>query len=147
MKEFEYYLEKGVVKKVSIDMARTNDLIEEAERKFKQIERVLDKIGVDDENTNDIIKDSYDVLVGLIRAKMFSEGFSASGFEAHEGEVSFLHRLKFKEQEIDFIQKLRYFRNGVMYYGKRFDAEYAEKVIIFTKDKFEKLKNILNSNK
>lgn len=146
MKGFEHYLEKGVVRKISIDIERANDLIEEAERKFKQIERVLDKIGVDDENANDVIEDSYDVLIGLIRAKMLSEGFSASGLGAHEGEVSFLYKLKFTEQEIDFVQKLRYFRNGIMYYGKRFDAEYAEKVIEFTKNTFLKLKNILNSN-
>ena len=144
MNSFEYYLKKGIVKKVSVNKSRAKDLVEESERKYGQIERVLDKIGVDDKNANDIIGDSYDVLIGLIRAKIFLEGFSASGLGAHEAEVSFLSKLDFSEQEIDFIQRLRFFRNGVMYYGRRFDKEYAEKVILFTEKTFKKLKNILN---
>ena len=31
------------------------------------------------------------------------------------------------------MTQLRYFRNGILYYGKTFDSEYAEKVIDFTK--------------
>ncbi len=144
MKEFEYFIRKGIVKKISIDKARAESLIQEAERKFKQVERILKKVGVDNENANDIVESSCDVLLGLIRAKMFLKGFGASGLGAHEAEVSFLYELNFNEQEINFIQKLRYFRNGIMYYGKKFDKEYAEKVIEFTKNNFLKLKRILN---
>ena len=144
MKEFEYFIKKGIVKKGFVDKARAESLIQEAERKFKQVERILKKVGIDDENANDVVEDSHDILLGLIRARMFLEGFSASGFGAHEAEISFLYKLDFIEQEINFIQKLRYFRNGIMYYGKKFDKEYAEKVINFTKQIFKKLKRILN---
>jgi len=144
MREFEYFIKKGIVKKISVDKARAENLIEEANRKFKQFERILKKVGVDNDNANDFVEDSCDILLGLIRAKMFLEGFSASGLGAHEAEVSFLYKLNFTEQEIDFVQKLRYFRNGIMYYGKKFDKEYAEKVIKFTKENFQKLKKILN---
>lgn len=144
MKEFEHYLKKGIVRKISVDKVRAEDLIKEAERKFRQFKRFLENIGADDENANDIVEDAHDILLGLIRAKMVLKGYWASGFGAHEAEISFLNRLDFTEEEIDFIQKLRYFRNGIMYYGKRFDKEYAEKVVMFTKTTFQKLKRILN---
>jgi hypothetical protein len=131
MKQFEEYLKQGIARKQSIDEARAKDLIDEANRKLNQIQRIIDKIGIDNENANDMVESVCDTILGLTRAKMFLKGFSASGKGAHEAEVSFLYELSFTEQEIEFINKLRYFRNGILYYGKRFDKEYAEKVIEF----------------
>jgi len=130
-KEFEYYIKKGVVKKRTPDINRARDLIEEAERKLNSLNMNISKIGILDENANDIIEFCYDIIIYLIRAKMFNEGFYSSGKGAHESEVSFLRKLTFSDNEISFINQLRYFRNGVMYYGKRFDKEYAEKVFRF----------------
>ena len=140
MKDFEYYLKQGIARKQSIDEARAKDLIYEADRKFNQIKRIIDKIGIDNENANDIVESICDIILGLTRSKMFLTGFSASGKGAHEAEVSFLKRLNFEEQEIEFIDKLRYFRNGILYYGKRFDKEYAEKVLDFLKSVKKRLR-------
>lgn len=131
MKDFEYYLKQGIAKKQSINVSRAKDLIYEADRKFNQIKRIINKIGIDSDNANDIIEGICDIILGLTRAKMFLKGFGASGKGAHEAEVAFLKILDFEEQEIEFINKLRYFRNGILYYGKRFDKEYAEKVLDF----------------
>jgi len=134
MKKFEEFLINGVVKKQFPDKLRAESLIEESDRKFKNLKRIIEKIGIDDENSNDIVEDCHDILFGIIRAILLSRGFNASGKGSHEAEVSFLIDLNFSENEIDFIDKLRYFRNGILYYGKRFDKEYAEKVIQFTKE-------------
>ncbi|HDD70761.1 MAG TPA: hypothetical protein ENF94_01220 [Candidatus Woesearchaeota archaeon] len=75
----------------------------------------------------------------LIRAKMLSEGLNASGFGAHEAEVSYMRLLGFREKEVQILDQLRYFRNGILYYGKSFDEEYAEKIIGFTKRIYQKL--------
>jgi len=140
MKEFEDFLDNGIVKKISVDKSRAKDLISEANRKFKQLKRVVEKIGIDNENANDIVEDSYDILLGLVRSKMLFGGLSASGKGAHEAEVSFLKKIGFKEQEIEFINKLRYFRNGILYYGTKFDKEFANKVLNFLKKIYPKLK-------
>ncbi len=79
----------------------------------------------------------------LIRAKLFAEGYSSSGQGAHEAEVAFARNLKFTEKEIEFLDQLRYLRNGILYYGKRVDKEYADKVIEFTKKKYFDLRKIL----
>ncbi|MBU0466866.1 MAG: hypothetical protein KKF39_04300, partial [Nanoarchaeota archaeon] len=52
--------------------------------------------------------------------------------------------LQFKEQEVQFLDQMRFFRNGMLYYGTILDKEYAEKVIEFTKKNYGKLKEILD---
>jgi len=131
MKKFEEFLKERVVRKQFPDRARANDLIEESKRKLKNLKRIIEKMGIDDENSNNLVEDSYDVLLGLVRARMFLNGFSASGKGAHEAEVAFARKLGLNEREIYMLDQLRYFRNGILYYGKRFDKEYAEKVLAF----------------
>ncbi|MBI5391667.1 hypothetical protein HZB00_01565 [Candidatus Woesearchaeota archaeon] len=79
----------------------------------------------------------------VIRAKMLLDGYNASGFGAHEAEVSYMRILGFKENEVQFADQLRYFRNGMLYYGTILDKGYAEKVIEFTKRTYEKLKMLI----
>ena len=109
MKDFDDFLKRGVVKKQSVNEPRAKDLVSEAERKLSSMNRVIKKIGIDDANANDIIENCCDIILSLIRSKMFLKGFSASGSGAHEAEVSFLKKLEFNEQQIEFINSLRYF--------------------------------------
>ena len=140
LEQFEDYLKKLIVKKQSPDKLRADSLINEAERKSESLKTMLEKIGLNDDNSNDIIEICYDILIGFIRAKMLLNGFNSSGQGAHEAEISYLRQLKFKETEVQFANQLRYFRNGIMYYGKRFDNEYAKKVLEFLKDIKQKLR-------
>lgn len=139
MKKFEEFLKKGLIRKQHSDSARAKDLIEESERKLKNLKRTLDKIGIDNENSNDIVEDCSDIILGIIRAKMLLKGFSASGKGAHEAEVAFLEELGHSKEEIEFTNKIRYFRNRILYYGQRLDKEYAKKVYNFVIKMREKL--------
>ena len=100
----------------------------------------IEKVGIKDGSVNHIIKNSYDIIMELIRAKMLIKGYSSSGKGAHEAEVSYLRNLDFSENKVQFINQLRYFRNGIVYYGKRFDKEYSKKSITFFKKIRKKLK-------
>jgi len=53
------------------------------------------------------------------------------------------HIRRFKEQEVQFADQVRFFRNGILYYGTVLDKEYAEKVIEFTKINYLRLKEII----
>jgi hypothetical protein len=64
---------------------------------------------------------------------MLEQGYVSSGQGAHEAEVAFTRNLGFTENNVQLLDQLRYFRNGILYYGKRFDKEYAERIILFTK--------------
>jgi hypothetical protein len=140
LKNFEEFLRDGTVRKISPDTLRAKSLVEEAERRNKFLGELLEKIRMNDENANYFIESSYDILISLIRAKLLSEGFSSSGKGAHEAEVSFMRKLGFPEKDVRFMNDLRYYRNGILYYGKKFDADYGKKVLDFMNKIFAKLK-------
>lgn len=139
-KEFEYYLNKGVIRKSSQDKPRAEFLIKESEVSLEGLKERIKIIGINDKNANSIIKDCYDIMLELIRAKLLLKGYSSSGSYAHEAEISYLKKLEFSENEVSFLNELRYFRNSVTYYGKILDKEYAKKVLQFLNKIYPKLK-------
>ena len=44
-----------------------------------------------------------------------------------------MKKIGFLDEDMYFMNELRHFRNGIKYYGKRFDKEYANKTIKFMK--------------
>lgn len=135
---FKKYLDKKIVKKQSPDLSRVRSLKKEAQKSYEYLIEIKEKIGITDKNANNIIKDSYDIIMEMIRAKMLEKGFNSSGRGAHEAEVSYLRELGFSETRVLFCNQLRYFRNGMLYYGKSFDKEYAEKVWEFLEEIMDK---------
>lgn len=144
VKQFDEFLKSGVVKKQAPDKSRSRFLIIEAEQGYSYLLELIKKMGVGDHNANDYAKNCYDILMELTRAKMLLEGLNASGFKAHEAEVSYWRNLQFKEQDVQFLNQIRFFRNGMLYYGTILDKEYAEKAIEFTKKNYGKLKDVLD---
>jgi hypothetical protein len=139
IRPFEEFIRENVVKKQHIDASRAEFLFKEAENSFNNLLEKIDKIPMTDSNTNDFIKSCYDIIMELVRAKMLLKGYNASGFGAHEAEVSYMRSLDFSESDVQFADQLRYFRNGMLYYGKVLAAEYGNIVIKFTKNVYDKL--------
>ena len=102
-------------------------------------------MGVNDNNANSIVKDCYDIIMELVRAKLLLTGYSSAGQFAHEAEVSYLKKLGFSDNEVSFLNDLRYFRNSVVYYGKILGIEYADQVVKFTRKIYPKLKESLKN--
>ena len=142
LKPFEDFVKEGVVKRITVNKERAKSLISEADRKTNSLKEQLEKIGIKGENANDYIEYCYNVIMNLIRAKLFLKGYSASGQGAHEAEVSYLRELGFTEKDVQFADQLRYFRNGILYYGTSLDKEYADKVLEFTKRVYRRLKEL-----
>ena len=136
---FEEFIKKGVVIKRTPENSRASSLVKEAERKYRSLNQTLDKIGINELNAHEIIEYCYDILIYLLRAKLYSSGFNSTGEGGHEAEVSYMRNLGFSENEVSFMNQLRYFRNGMKYYGKILDKNYAEKVFIFMKKILPKL--------
>lgn len=141
IKQFSEFIRENVVKRQSIDRSRADFLIKESERDYLFLLEMLKKFKVDDNNANMFIKSCYDILMELIRGKMLLKGYNASGLGAHEAEISYLRVLGFDENDVQFADQIRFFRNGVLYYGTILDKEYATKVVEFTKKIYPKLKN------
>ena len=142
-KEFEYYVNEGIIKKIRPDKPRAEFFKKESEVSLEGLKERVEIIGINDKNANSIIKDCYDVIMEMIRAKLLLDGYSSSGSYAHEAEISYLKTLGFLENESYFLNELRYFRNSVTYYGKILDKEYAEKVLKFMKKIYPKIRNTI----
>jgi hypothetical protein len=145
MDTFENYIKKKIVRKISSDSERANSLVIVAERRMFSMNENMKKIGIKEENANDYVEYCYDIIMCLIRSQMYSAGWQSSGFGAHEAEISFLRKLGFPEAEVEFANQLRYFRNGMHYYGTILNKEYAEKTIKFMRDVYPRLRKIASS--
>lgn len=145
LKQFEEYIQEKIAKRVTKNNERAKSLASESERKLLSLHERLEKIGIKNENANDYVEYCYDIIMHLIRAKLYIDGYSTSGRGAHEAEVAYLRILKFAEEDVQFGDEMRYFRNGILYYGTTLDKEYAEKVVAFTKRIYQQLKEIVNN--
>ena len=139
MKPFEEYLKEGIIRKITRDKDRSLNLKKEATRKLASLNERIDKIGVRDDNSNEYVEQCYDVIMFLIRSHLFNKGYKSQGIGAHEAEISYLEKLGIGKKDIIFVDKLRYYRNRILYYGRQFDKEYAEKVIDFLNKIYQRL--------
>ena len=139
VRSFEEFVREGIAKKQRPDKSRAEFLRKESENKFSFLSEILKMIAITDTNANSIVTQCYDIIMELIRARMLLGGYNASGQGAHEAEVSYLRVLGFSEKDVQFADQMRFFRNGMLYYGKILDKEYAEKVVDFVKQVYLKL--------
>jgi len=138
LKSFKEFVEKGIVRKQKVDFQRAESLVLESDDKYAFFVKIKEKMGFKELNPNYVIETCYDVLIELIRAKLLSRGYNSGN--SHEAEVAFMRELGFNENEVVFMDDLRYFRNSIKYYGKILNLEYAEKVLAFMEKARKKLK-------
>ncbi len=141
MKKFEEFIQEGTIKKQSPNKSRALSIVKEVEEKKAFLELSLKSISKDKMNSNFVVDYCYDILMEITRAKMFLDGYNAGN--SHQAEVSYLKFLGFSEAEITFMDELRYYRNGMKYYGTRLEKDYAEKVLNFMNYKYPKLKALI----
>jgi hypothetical protein len=144
-KTFDEYIKEMTIKRISIDKSKAEFLINESKNSLEGLKERIEMIGINNRNANSIIKDCYDILMELIRANLLLNGYNSSGYFAHEAEISYLAKLKFSEEDISFLNEVRFFRNSITYYGKILDRDYAEKVYAFLDKIYPRLKQILNN--
>ena len=143
IRRFEDFVKSGLVKKQTPDSSRAEFLVKESEQEYQSLLNIIKKIEITEINANTYIKNCHDILMEIIRAKMLLDGYNASGFGAHEAEVSYLRVLGFGENEVQFADQLRFFRNGMLYYGTLLDKGYAAEVLRFLNMMYPLLKEIV----
>lgn len=142
IRSFDDFIRYGVVKRQSPDKSRAEFLIKESEQDYSFLLELMKHFEITEKNANNFVKSCYDILMEAIRARLLLDGYNASGISAHEAEVSYMRTLSFAEKDVQFADQLRYFRNGMLYYGAIMDKEYAEKVVGFLNDIYPKLKEM-----
>ncbi len=132
---------RRIVKKQLADVSRARFLVSESEKSYAFLLEIVRNYDITSQNASTIIKLAYDIIMEMIRACMLKEGYNASGQGAHAAEVSYLREVGFRENDIQFSDQMRSFRNGIMYYGRQADEEYAKSILEFTKKLYPILKN------
>jgi len=141
LKKFTEYVMEGIVKKQTPKKQRALSLEKESEEKKNFLEMLQKDIPEEKMNANFIVDYCYDIIIELIRAKMFIDGYNPGN--SHEAEVSYMPILGFSETETRFMDEIRYYRNGIKYYGTILNMEYAKKVLEFTNKTYPKLKEMI----
>jgi hypothetical protein len=140
IRRFDEFLRNGTVKKQVQNKARARSLIKESNEKKEFLETALKTIAPEKIYSNFIVDSCYDIIIELIRAKMFLDGYNAEN--SHEAEVSYLEILGFSLFDIRFMDEIRYYRNGIKYYGTILPEEYARKVLNFLNAIYPKLRKL-----
>ena len=137
MKNFEEYLNKGLVKIRKENVARVKSISEEADKRLK----FFNAMPISEESANYIIENMYDVIRELIEAKMLLDGYKSY---SHEATVSYLKKLEFSFSEVEFMDELRDIRNHTKYYGHLVNAEYARKDSEFATKTYPRVMMLIN---
>jgi len=127
MKDFKEFLRVGEARRQRPNIDRAKSLITEATQKKAYLELTIKTIPKGKRNPNVIAEQCYDIIMEILRAKMFLDGYTAGN--SHEAEVSYMKILGFNESETRYMDELRYYRNGTKYYGTILNIEYANKII------------------
>ncbi|MEM2933010.1 MAG: hypothetical protein QW622_02275 [Candidatus Pacearchaeota archaeon] len=93
LKDFKEYLTEGIVRKISPNRRIEYSLIEYSNHIF--LTKVIKNLKIIDDNANYIIEEIYDLIIGLIMAKMFIDCYAALGNYSHQAEVSYLKEINF----------------------------------------------------
>ena len=141
LRKFEEYIKDRIVRKQTPNRHRALSLIKESQEKEDFLEVSLKTIPEEEMSANFIVDYCYDIVMELLRARMFMDGYNAGN--SHEAEVSYMIVLGFSEADANFMDEIRYYRNGTKYYGTILDMEYADKVKEFTGRISSKLKEII----
>jgi hypothetical protein len=115
---FDEYTKLGAVSKDRPDISRSDSQMMKATNRKAFLQDVQAKIEITEANANYFVEIAFDILLELIRFRLFLEGYKAIGLYAHEAEVSYLHELGFNATDPRFVESLRYSRNQINYYGK-----------------------------
>ena len=135
MKDFEYYIGKGEVKKQSPDANFAASLIQDAVQRFKYASGAKP----DEKSAKYIYEDIYDSLREAIDSLLALRGFKSY---SHVASISFLKQFDFSYDEMDSLERMRKRRNGMKYYGKTCSVAETKAAIELAREMLRKLQKI-----
>lgn len=134
MIDFEYYLDKGDVKKAKKDIALAKSLMNNLSEREKMVLKYdLKDALVIYENLYDCLREMCDALLTLDGYKSYS----------HQASITYLRKYGFDELFVKKLDNLRFKRNSSKYYGKGLTEDDAKEIKEFYLKYKGRLLNIL----
>ncbi|MBI2575529.1 hypothetical protein HYV82_06615 [Candidatus Woesearchaeota archaeon] len=123
MNSFEYYVEKGEVRKASGDPALAKSLTESADRRMRFISRQP----INNESATIIHEQVYDALRELLDSILSLEGYKSY---SHIASIAYLRKFtEFNYDEINKLNMARQKRNNSKYYGAQTTPEETQEIL------------------
>jgi len=139
LKNFNYYLETGDVKKQEPDLSEAKSLIEKAERRLNRVKS--DKLS--ESNADLLFEDAYEVIRESAQSLMSLKGYKPYSHEATVAFVKEFHK-EFTDYEVNNFDRFRKLRNNSIYKAVIIDIQDANEIITFAENFFKKIKNMQN---
>lgn len=125
MKEFNFYIQENIVKKISPDLELANSLLRDSKERFDK----AIKLDINEFNQF-VFENIYDALRDILDSILAVYGFKSYSPEA---SISFLQRFKVSESIILELDNFRYKRNSSKYYGRKLSLDSSLEIISFYK--------------
>ena len=135
VKEFEYFLKKGDVKKQSIDQNTSKATFKDAKERLTFAKSLYKKV-----QAKYVLENAYEAMREAADAVLYSEGFKSY---SHEASIVYLLKKNVSYEEISDINRFRKIRNGIKYYGKDCDQNDAKDALILAEKIIRKIERIL----
>ncbi len=134
MIDFEYYLDKGDVKKAKKDIALAKSLMNNLSEREKMV------LKYDLKDALVIYENLYDCLREMCDALLILDGYKSY---SHQASITYLRKYGFDELFVKKLDNLRFKRNSSKYYGKGLTEDDAKEIKEFYLKYKGRLLNIL----
>lgn len=135
MKEFEFFLSKGDVKKQSPDKNLSDATFKDSLDRLELAKNLIHKA-----KPKYVLENAYDAMWEAADSVLYLEGFKSF---SHEASIVYLKKKGFYEQDIIEFDRFRKIRNGIKYYGEECDIQDAESALKLAEKIINRIKRII----
>ena len=135
VKEFEYFVAKGDVKKQKQDVNLSRATLKESTERLEFSKSLMKKA-----KSKYILENAYESMREAADSLLYMEGFKSF---SHEASIAYLNKKDFTEQDTMEFDRFRKIRNGIKYYGEDCEEPDAQLALKLAEKIVKKIKNIL----
>ncbi len=135
MKDFNFFVNKGDVKKQSPDKNLAKATFNDSQERLA-LSKNLQKIA----KSKYVLENAYKSMREAADAVLYNEGFKSF---SHEASIVYLLKKGFSESDIAEFDRFRKIRNGIKYYGRDCDESDAEAAIKLAEKVVNRIKELI----
>lgn len=138
VQQFEYFIEKKLVKKETKNIGQAKALLKRAKQRLEYIR----KQKITEENAIFIFEDIYEAAREAAQSLMSQKGYKPY---SHTAIIAFLQKYyknEIKPHQINTLDRYRIIRNNVIYRASSIDKKETEKALQFATEIVSKIEKI-----
>ena len=135
VKEFNFFVQKGEVKKQSPDINLSNATFKESLDRLELANSLFGQA-----KPKYVLENSYEAMREAADAVLYKEGYKSY---SHEASIVYLKSKSFSDSEIYEFDRFRKIRNRIKYYGGDCEEKDAKSALDLAKRLLGKIKQLL----